>query len=73
MRLKLYAYNVQIVQETKRNDNPLREHFAVDLLESIDQDEKVLRNVVFSDERTFHQSGKVNRHSCRIWGSENPH
>ncbi|KAJ4449078.1 hypothetical protein ANN_00473 [Periplaneta americana] len=24
------------------------------------------------DEATFHVSGKVNRHNCRIWGSENP-
>jgi hypothetical protein len=31
-----------------------------------------LRNVVFSDEATFHLAGKVNRHS-RIRGSEHPH
>jgi hypothetical protein len=28
---------------------------------------------VFSDEATFHLSGKVNRHNLRIWGMENPH
>lgn len=21
----------------------------------------------------FHISGRVNRHNCRIWGTENPH
>jgi hypothetical protein len=52
MRLKLYAYKVQIVQEIKRNDKPLREQFPVDLLVRIDQDEHFLRNVVFSDEAT---------------------
>jgi len=28
--------------------------------------------VVFSDESTFHISGKVNKHNVRIWGTENP-
>ena len=27
---------------------------------------------VFSDEATFHVSGKVNKHNIQIWGSENP-
>jgi hypothetical protein len=64
---------VQIVQEIKHNDKPLREQFAVDLLQRIDQDEHFLRNVVFSNEATFYMSGKVNRHNCRIWGYENAH
>jgi len=25
-----------------------------------------------SDEATFHVRGRVNRRSCRVWGSENP-
>ena len=29
--------------------------------------------LVFSDEATFHLSGKVNKHNTRIWGTENPH
>ena len=29
--------------------------------------------VVFSDEATFHVTGKVNRHNTRIWGTEHPH
>jgi hypothetical protein len=28
---------------------------------------------VFSDQATFHQTGKVNRHNVRIWDTENPH
>ena len=27
---------------------------------------------MFTDEATFHLSGKVNRHKVRIWGTENP-
>jgi hypothetical protein len=29
--------------------------------------------LVFSDEATFHVRGKENRHSVRIWVTENPH
>ncbi|XP_023725909.1 uncharacterized protein LOC111874552 [Cryptotermes secundus] len=37
----------------------------------IQDDENFLDSVIFSDESTFHVSGKVNTHNCRIWGSEN--
>jgi hypothetical protein len=72
MRLKLYVCKVQIVREIKINDKPLREQFVFDLLERINQDGLFLRNVVFSDEATIHLFGKVNRHNCRMWGSETP-
>jgi hypothetical protein len=36
-------------------------------------DDAFMNHVVFSDKTTFHVSCKVNRHNCRIWGSENPH
>jgi hypothetical protein len=38
----------------------------------LDEDNDYLSKVCFSDEATFHISGTVNRHNCRIWGSENP-
>ena len=38
-------------------------------LEEDQFDEKL----VFSDEATFHTSGKVNKQNVRIWGLENPH
>jgi hypothetical protein len=37
------------------------------------EDDRFLPRVIFSDEATFHLSGKVNRHSVRIWGPQNPH
>ena len=36
-------------------------------------EEGFLDHVVFSNESTFHISGKVHRHNVRIWGTENPH
>ena len=29
--------------------------------------------LVFSDKATFHQTGKVNKHNTRMWGTERPH
>jgi hypothetical protein len=31
----------------------------------------VLKQIIFSDEATFHVSGKFHSHSVRIWGTEN--
>lgn len=72
-RLHLHAYKLQIVQALKPNDKPKRFQFAQNILSSVEVDENYLRRYIFSDEATFYVSGKVNRHNCRIWGSENPH
>jgi hypothetical protein len=37
------------------------------------EDDKFLPRVIFSDEATFHRSGKVNRHNVRIWELQIPH
>ena len=37
------------------------------------EDDAFLQRVIFSDEATFHLSGKVNRHNVRIWGLQNLH
>ena len=71
-RLRLHAYKLQIVQALKPNDHPRRAAFAEEILQRIDDDNDNLNSVVFSDEATFHVSGKVNKHNIRICGSENP-
>ncbi|KAJ4446867.1 hypothetical protein ANN_13567 [Periplaneta americana] len=71
--LRLHAYKIQLVQKLKPNDLPARYDFASDMLLKIDIENGYLKKVVFSDESTFHVCGFVNRHNCRIWGSENPH
>jgi hypothetical protein len=38
----------------------------------MDDDEFATR-LIFSDEATFHLSGKVDRHNVRVCGTENPH
>jgi hypothetical protein len=37
----------------------------------IQDGERFLISVIFSDDRTFHVSGKVNSRNCSTWGSEN--
>jgi hypothetical protein len=43
------------------------------MLEKLDKDNEFLRKIMFSDEATFHVSGKVNKQNVCIWGSEHPH
>ena len=37
------------------------------------EENRFLKNIVFSDESTFMLNGTVNRHNCRYWSDENPH
>ena len=34
----------------------------------MENDDDLLSKIIFSDEATFHLSGKVNRYNMRIWG-----
>lgn len=71
--LQLYAYKVQLLQAFEPNDKPKQKEFAVNMLEWISEDETFLTWVCFSDEATFHVSGKLNTYNVRIWGSEQSH
>jgi hypothetical protein len=72
-RLKLRAYKQQLVQHIQPRDKPQRVNFVTFMLEQLTADDNYLQKILFSDEATFHTHGVVNRHNCRIWGSENPH
>ena len=39
----------------------------------MEENDNFLNKLVFSDEATFHRSGRVNTHNDIIWGRENPH
>ena len=67
--LRLYAYKVQMLQALQPNDKPRRKEFVVNMLQQISENEAFLKRVCFSDEATFHVSGKLNKHNVRIWGS----
>jgi hypothetical protein len=38
----------------------------------MERGEDLSKRIIFSDEATFHLSGKVNRHNIRTWGFEKP-
>jgi hypothetical protein len=71
--LKFRAYKIQVVQHLQDGDYAARMDACNALIQNIDNDNRFLANIIFSDEATFHISGHVNRHNCRIWGEENPH
>ena len=71
-RLQMRPCKLQFVQALKADDKQKRMQFCIDMQQELEEeqfDEKLL----FSDEATFHTSGKVNKQNVRIWGLENPH
>lgn len=71
-QLKMYPYKIQRLHALREADYGRREEFAVTMLGRIQADPDYLSNVFFSDESTFHTSGYVHKHNCRIWGKEKP-
>lgn len=71
-RLTMKPYRLQLLQALKPNDKLKRLEFSIFMQEAM-QDENFASRLVFSDEASFHLSGKVNRHNVRIWGTTNPH
>ena len=70
-RLEFKPYRVQLLQHLTPDDNDRRLDFCSRMLEAL-EDGDVADKVIFSDEATFHLTGKVNRHNVRFWGTENP-
>ena len=56
----------------EKDFNP-RLDFSQIMLSRIANLDNFLDELTFSDEATFHLSGKMNRHNYRIWGTEKPH
>lgn len=54
-------------------DGPLSLTFDMEMLPRVVNEHDFLKRIIVSDEETFHVFNKVNKHSCRIWGSGNPH
>lgn len=70
-RLHLKPYKLQLLQALRPDDHNKRFEFSTAILQDMEEDTFAER-LIFSDESTFHISGKVNRHNVRIWASENP-
>jgi len=66
-------YKIRLLQALNEGDREKRLEFCEFVLHKEAEEENFLSHLIFSDEATFHISGKVNRHNVRIWGLEKPH
>lgn len=71
--LGMTPYKVQLVQELKPTDHPMRFRFAKWACDRLTEDADFAKKIIFSDEAHFDLGGYVNKQNCRIWGTENPH
>ena len=62
-------YKLNLLQHLKGTDKPAREDFCTQMQAMLEQD-GLVDHFVFSDEATFHLTGKANKHSTRIWETE---
>ncbi|PSN47408.1 hypothetical protein C0J52_19199 [Blattella germanica] len=65
-------YKLQLLHQLKPNDKQQRYEFCSRVQQVMDEDEIFVDRIIFSDQATFHTNGRVNRHNCRIWGTQNP-
>ena len=56
----------------KDTEKPAREDFCTQMQAMLEEDGFDDR-LVFSDETTFHLTGKLSKSNTRIWGTEHPH
>ena len=73
-------YKLKFVQVIKADDKRKRIQFCIDMQHQLEEnqfDEKLKNQsdekLVFSDEASFHTSGKVNKQNVQIWRLENTH
>jgi hypothetical protein len=57
-----------MLQHITPNDRVVSFEFCGNMLDCIAEDETLLSKICFSDEATFHLSGKVNRHNICVYG-----
>jgi hypothetical protein len=70
--LHLKAYKLSIDEDPMDKNKVVCKEFGMQMFHWIQDDERFLDSVIFSDESMFHVSCEVSTHNCRIWGSENP-
>ena len=67
----MITYELHLLQHLKDTDKPAREDFCTQMQAMLE--DRFDDRLVFSEEATFHLTGKVNKHNTRIWGTEHPH
>lgn len=70
---RYHPYHISLHQELHGNDFVNRIRFCEILLEKIQENNRFLNNVLWSDEATFKSNGLVNKHNMHYYSTENPH
>ena len=65
-------YKVQLVQDLKPLEHPMRFHLAKWAYNRLTEDADFGKKNIISDETYFDLGGYVNKQYYRIWGVENP-
>ena len=68
----MIPYKLQLLQHLKDTNKPDRKDFCTPMQGLLEED-GFDDHLMFSDEATFHLTGKVNKHNTCIWGIEHPH
>ena len=72
--LGMTPYKVQLVQELKPIDHPMRFRFARWICDRLTEDAYFgKKKITFSDEAHFDLGGYVSKQNCRIWSTGNPY
>ena len=71
--LKLYPFHLQRLQALHAEDHEACFNFVSMMCQRIEGGDGFLNNWLFTDEATFHVSGRVNTHNCIVWARQNPH
>ena len=62
---------LQLMQAISCDDKRVRYSFCM-IMQQWNEEDDFFNQLIFGDESTFQLSGKINKHSVRIWGTENP-
>ena len=69
--LGMTPYKVQLVQELKPIDHPMRFRFDKWACDRLTEDTDFGKKIIFSNEAQFDLVGYVKKQNCRIWDTEN--
>lgn len=70
---KMHAFSLKPVQQLLPEDPLLRIQFGEFMLSRIQEDERFLQNIIWTDECSFDKEGIFNRKNEHYWATENPH
>ncbi|CAF4499633.1 unnamed protein product [Rotaria sp. Silwood2] len=71
--LNLKPYKSRLLQALNEDDPDRRLEFCEWILDSTQDDQTLLDQILWTHEATFKTNGRVNRHNCVYWSDTNPH